>query len=123
MALPTDDERILILHNAHCSKSRAALALLEERGVQFEERRYLEKPLDRAELEDLARRLGRPVREWTRQGEDAFAAAGIGDDADEGAWLDAIAANAILMERPIVIRGSRAVVARQLTNVLALLDR
>jgi len=122
MALPPNDETILILHNARCSKSRAARALLEERGVKFEERRYLENPLSREELEDLAHRLGRPVREWIRKGEDAFAAAGIADDPDDGAWLHAIAVNPILMERPIVIRGGRAVVGRPPTNVLTLLD-
>jgi arsenate reductase (glutaredoxin) len=123
MTLPTNDDTILILHNARCSKSRAALTLLEERGIQFEERRYLENPLAREELEDLQQRLGRSVREWTRMGEDAFAAAGLGDVVDEGAWFDAIVAQPILMERPIVIRGDRAVVGRPPTNVLELLDR
>lgn len=123
MALPTDDDSVLILHNALCSKSRAVLTLLEERGVQFEERHYLDSPLSREELEDLAQRLGRPVREWTRKGENAFAAAELADVADEGAWFNAIAAQPILMERPIVIRGGRAVVGRPLTNVLELLDR
>tara|TARA_R110002096_G_scaffold100339_15_gene222467 strand:- start:8790 stop:9191 length:402 start_codon:yes stop_codon:yes gene_type:complete len=122
MALPTDDDTILLLHNARCSKSRAALKVLEERGVKFEERSYLETPLSVDELKDLAQRLGRPAREWTRKGEDAFAAAAIADSTDEGAWLDAIAAHPILLERPIVIRGGRAVVGRPLTNVLELLD-
>ena len=121
MALPTDDDTILILHNARCSKSRAVLAILEERGVPFEPRHYLEDPLTREELEDLARRLDRPVGEWTRKGEDVFAAAGIADATDEGAWFDAIAANPILLERPIVVRGSRAIVGRPPTEILALL--
>ena len=122
MVLPTDDDAILILHNAHCSKSRATLAILEQRGVRFEQRHYLDDPLSREELEDLARRLERPIREWTRQSERSFAEAGVAEDADEGVWLDAIAANPVLMERPIVVRGRRAVIARPPTNVLELLD-
>ena len=122
MALPTDDDVILLLHNARCSKSRAALAILEKRGISFEERRYLENPLSREELEDLAQRLGRPVREWTRQGEGAFAAAGVSERSGDGAWFDAIAKSPILMERPIVVRGGRAIIGRPPTDVLELLD-
>ncbi len=122
MALPTDNDAILILHNARCSKSRATLAILEERGIRFEERRYLEDPLSREELEDLQKRLDLPVREWTRQGEGEFATAGISGQSRDGAWFDAIAANPILMERPIVVRGDRAIIGRPPTNVLTLLD-
>jgi len=122
MALPNDDDSILLLHNSRCSKSRATKALLEERGVAFAERSYLEDPLSAAELEDLAQRLGRPVREWTRKGESVFAATELTDASEERAWIDAIAANPILMERPIVVRGKRAVVGRPPTNALTLLD-
>ena len=66
MALPGSDDEILLLHNPKCSKSRATLALLEERGARFSTRLYLEDPLDRAELRELARRLGRPALEFTR---------------------------------------------------------
>ena len=95
--------------------------MLEDRGARFVERDYLQDSLSREELEDVAKRLRRPVREWTRQGEDAFKQAGINDSSDEQAWLNAIAAQPILMERPIVIRGNRAVVGRPLENVLTLL--
>lgn len=98
------------------------MAILEERGVRFAQRHYLDDPLSRAELEDLAGRLGRPAREWTRQGESAFAARGLGEGSSEGEWLAAIAADPILMERPIVVRGSRACVGRPPTNVVELLD-
>ena len=56
MALPSDDESLLLLHNPRCSKSRAAQALLEERGARFELRLYLEAPLSRLELAELRRR-------------------------------------------------------------------
>jgi arsenate reductase len=56
MSLPASDDQVLLLHNPRCSKSRATEQLLVERGAAFEERRYLEDPLTRAELEQLAAR-------------------------------------------------------------------
>ena len=121
MALPDDPDRILLLHNPRCSKSRATLALLEERGVAFEQRRYLEDPLGRDELAELHRRLDHPVAEWIRRGEAAFREAGLESGSDDKALLDAIATHPILLERPIVVRGSRARVGRPPENVLELL--
>jgi arsenate reductase len=115
-----DADTLLLLHNPRCSKSRAARALLEERGVAFRERRYLEQPLSREELDELRRRLGRPAREWIRSGESAYREAGLGDDATEAALLEAVAAQPILMERPIAVCGERAVVGRPPENVLEL---
>ena len=111
----------VLIHNPRCSKSRAAKALLEERGAQFELRFYLENPLTRAELAELRRRLGRPAREWTRRGESAFAAAGLGPESDDATLLDAIAAHPELLERPILVRDERAVVGRPPEKILELL--
>ena len=122
MALPQGDDAILLLHNPRCSKSRAALALLEQRGVAFEERRYLDDPLTADELRDLQERLGRPPREWLRTGEDAWKQAGLGSDAADAAVREAIAAQPILLERPILVRGSRAAVGRPPEQILELLD-
>jgi arsenate reductase (glutaredoxin) len=112
---------LVLLHNPRCSKSRAAKALLEERGAELRLRLYLEEPLSRAELADLARRLARPAREWVRRGEAAFAAAGLGPSSDDEAVLDAIAKHAELLERPILVHGERAVVGRPPERILELL--
>ncbi len=122
MALPEGDDAILLLHNPRCSKSRAAHALLEERGVAFQERLYLDDPLTVDELLDLQQRLGRSPREWLRTGEDAWKQAGLGADADDAAVREAIAASPILLERPILVRGTRAAVGRPLEQILELLD-
>lgn len=122
MPLPTTDDDVLLLHNSRCSKSRATHALLGSRGVAFRERVYLEQPLDRAELADLRDRLGRPVREWVRAGEAAFAEAGLSKEMDEERLLDALVTHPILMERPIVVRGGRAMVGRPPEAVLALFE-
>jgi arsenate reductase len=111
-----------LLHNPKCTKSRAAKALLDERKVAYEERRYLERPLSAAELAELRRRLDRPAREWLRAGEDAFKAAGLSKNASDEEILAAMAEHPILIERPILILGSGAVVGRPTENIEALLD-
>ena len=120
-ALPASDAELILLHNPRCSKSRAAKALLEERGARFELRLYLEAPLSRLELAELRRRLDRPAREWVRSGEPAYAASGLAADSDDRAVLDAIAKHPELLERPILVRGERAVVGRPPEQILALL--
>jgi len=121
MPLP-DDDSLLLLHNPRCSKSRAALALLEERGVDFAVRAYLDEPLDASELEALRQRLGRPAGEWVRRAEQAYAEAGLDPDADEASILAAMAGHPILIERPVLVRGPRAVVGRPPERVLELLE-
>jgi arsenate reductase len=119
VALPVGE--LLLLHNPRCSKSRAARALLEERGRAFLERRYLEDPLSPAELAELASRLGRPAREWARRGEAAWREAGLDDDAGDAEILAAMAAHPVLIERPILVSGTLAVVGRPPERVLELL--
>lgn len=121
MSLLEVGDSILLLHNPRCSKSRAAHALLTDRGVAFEERRYLEQPLSREELDELRARLGRAPSEWLRRGEAAYREAGLSEASSDADRLDAIAKHPILMERPIALRGRRAVVGRPPENVLELL--
>lgn len=113
---------LTLLHNPRCSKSRAAKALLDDRGVSYREHRYLDEPLSRADLEELRRRLGRPVREWIRPKEAAYAEAGLDATSSDDAVLDAIAAHPSLLERPILVAGGRAVVGRPPEDILELLD-
>ena len=122
MQLPTSREEILLLHNPKCSKCRATLKLLEEKGVEFEERLYLEHPLDREELLELGRRLGKSMLEFTRTKQSEFAVAGLSQDSPESEILDAVVATPILMERPIVVRGDHAAIGRPPEDVLALLE-
>ena len=113
---------IVLLHNPRCSKSRQALALLQARGVAVRERRYLEQPLSRDELARLRLRLARPAGEWLRRGEAAFGEAGLSEGSSEAEILDAMARHPILIERPIALRGERAVLGRPPEEVLRLLD-
>lgn len=113
---------VTVWHNPRCSKSRGALALLEERGAEITVRRYLDDPPSREELEELLDKLGTgDPRELVRTGEKAYREEGL-RDADRGGLLDAMATHPILIERPVVIRGDRAVIGRPPERALELLD-
>jgi len=116
----SSDPEVVLLHNPRCSKSRATKALLEERGIAFQERPYLEQPLDESELRALEQALDRPLREWVRRGEAAWKEAGLGDDPSADELRAAVASHPVLMERPIVRRGDEARVGRPPTAVLEL---
>lgn len=122
MVLPNSADSIVLLHNPRCSKSRATKALLEERGVEFAVREYLEDPLTSDELRDLEKRLGRPISDWIRTGEAAYSEAGLSDGADSTALIECVAKHPICMERPIVVRGAAAAVGRPPEAVLSLLS-
>ncbi len=114
--------RVTVWHNPRCSKSRGACALLRERGVDVDERRYLDDPPTRAELEDVMRRLGvDDPRVLVRPGEAVYEELNL-DHADADGLLDAMAAHPILIERPIVIAGDRAVIGRPPERAVELLD-
>ena len=111
-----------LLHNPRCSKSRQAKALLEDAGVTFDEVQYLKHPLSEADLRALARKLGLAPLEMVRKGEEAFKQhglnqAGVSDDT----VFKAVAADPILLERPVFIAGDQAVIGRPPERVKELL--
>jgi arsenate reductase len=113
---------VTIYHNPRCSKSRQACDMLAEHGVETEVRQYLKEPPSRDELEHLMALLGiDDPRAMMRTGEPAYRELGLAD-ADRGELLEAIAAHPILLERPIVVQGDRAVIGRPPENILGLLD-
>ncbi|MEM1437278.1 MAG: arsenate reductase (glutaredoxin) [Pseudomonadota bacterium] len=112
---------LVLYHNPRCSKSRAALALLEARGVEHQVIRYLEQPLTRPELESLARQIGVAPRAMMRTKESVYGELGLASAGDE-ALFDSIAAHPKLLERPILSDGERAVIGRPPEQILTLLD-
>lgn len=113
---------ITIFHNPRCSKSRATLALLEERGVTPQIRLYLEEPPDAAELRSILRKLGIPARSLLRTGEAEYREQGLDDDSlSEDRLIEAMAATPRLIERPIVVAGRRAALGRPPEAVLEIL--
>jgi arsenate reductase len=108
--------------NPRCSKCRTAEGLLQERGVDAEIVRYLDEPPTIADLRRLMKLLGiDDPRAMMRTGEDAYKELQLGD-ADGDTLLRAITEHPILLERPIVVRGDRAVIARPPERLLELLD-
>jgi arsenate reductase len=108
--------------NPRCSKCRTARGLLAERGVQAELIEYLERAPSRADLERVLALLGTDdPRTITRTGEDLYAELGL-EGAGRDTLLEALVAHPLLIERPIVIVGDRAVVARPPERLLDLLD-
>ena len=108
---------LVIYHNPRCSKSRKALELLRQRGLEPVVVEYLKAPLDAATL----RSFGLPAREILRDGEDEYAALHLDDPRKtEDELFDAIARHPILLQRPLVVAGKRALVARPPERVNAL---
>ena len=112
---------VTVWFNPGCSKCRGARDLLAEQGVDAEFYRYLDERPSREELERVLTLLGTDdPRAIVRSGEAVYKELNL-DDADRDILLDAMVANPILIERPIVIRGDKAVVARPPEKLLDLL--
>ncbi len=119
MADPQDD--VLVYFNPNCSKCRGAKELLDEKGVDADYFRYLDEAPSREELERVMGLLGiDDPRAMMRTGESVYKELGLAD-ADRDALLDAMTQNPILIERPIVIRGDKAVIARPPEKLLDLM--
>lgn len=108
-------------HNPRCSKSRAGLALLEQRGADVQLRLYLKDAPTLAELQELQAALGLPAIEMMRRGEKTFKELELSSTTPEAELQAAMAAHPILIERPIAIAGDRAVIGRPTEAIEALL--
>ena len=114
---------VTIYHNSRCSKSRQTLALLRDRDVEPEIIEYLGAPPSALELERILSLLDMAPRDLMRRKEAPYRELGLDDPSlDRAALIDAMVANPILIERPIVISGDRAVVGRPPENVLQILQ-
>jgi len=110
-----------IFHNPKCTKSRATLALLQEHGVEPRVVEYLKTPPSAAELKAIVAKLGIKPEQLVRKGEDVYKENYAGKTLTDAQWLDALTKHPILIERPIVVSGDRAVIGRPPENVNALL--
>ncbi len=112
---------MIIYHNPRCSKSRQSLALLRENGVEPEVIEYLKSPPDAAALRDLLKQLGLCAHDILRTKEDAYVSCGLSPESTKAEILTAIVHHPILLERPIIVKGNRAVIGRPPENVRELL--
>ncbi len=110
---------VTIYHNPRCSKSRQTLELIREKGVEPQIVEYLETPPSAAELKDILSKLGKTAAEIVRKKE--AKEEGIDVDAlDNDALIEALAAHPRAIERPIVVKGAKAVMGRPPENVIDL---
>ena len=113
---------ITIYHNPKCSKSRATLELMEQHGGDFEVIEYLETPPSAKELEALLAKLGLEPEQLVRKGEEVFKTQYAGKKLTRAQWIEAMVRHPILIERPIVVSGDRAVIGRPPENVRKLFE-
>ncbi len=116
-------ERVTIYHNPNCKHSRGAMEILDSRQVEHETIEYLKNPPDRATLEKVMGMLSDPPSELVRD-DKRFKELGLKleDYQTKGAVIDLLVKHPELMQRPIIIKGGRAVIARPPEKLLPLLD-
>ncbi|MCB1437858.1 MAG: arsenate reductase (glutaredoxin) [Rhodobiaceae bacterium] len=112
---------LTIYHNPRCSKSRQTLEILRQNGREPVIVEYLKTPPDAAALKDLLSRLRLTARDVLRTGEALYRELELAGETSEDKLIAAIAAHPILLERPIVVSGKRAVIGRPPEKVLELL--
>lgn len=112
---------VTIYHNPKCTKSRGTLGLLQARGIEPRIVEYLKSPPTAGELRAIVDKLGIRPEELVRKGEDVYKAKYAGKTLTDTQWIDAMVRDPILIERPIVVRGNRAVIGRPPENVQQLL--
>jgi len=111
-----------IYHNPRCSKSRATLALLEERGIPVDVIEYLKTPPKASTVRTLLRQLELEARDIVRSGEAAFNESGLTVESPADALIGLIEHSPIVLQRPIVVYGGKARIGRPPEQVLELFD-
>ena len=108
-----------IWHNPKCSKSREAVKISQEAGVDHEIVKYLESNPTKEELKKVLKMLGfSSAREWMRTKEDIYKELDLKSVTDEEALLNAMVENPKLIERPVIIKGDKAIIGRP-TSIIA----
>lgn len=115
--------RLTVYEKRACSTCRTLASLLEERGIPFERVDYHVEPLPEAKIRELVRKAGVPARDLLRRREAIHDELGLGErEVGDDEAIALMAAHPELLQRPVVERGDRAVLARPVERVLELLD-
>jgi len=115
-------DKIRIYHNPRCSKSRQTLALIETAGIQPEIVLYLDSPPSATELKEILNKLQLRHHDLLRKNEDLYKTQNLADPGfSDQALIEVMCAHPKLIERPIVVKGSKAVIGRPPENVNILL--
>ncbi len=117
------EERFIVYHNTRCSKSREACSILEGKGIAFETVEYLKTPLDQKQIKELLKLLGAKAQDIVRKSEPLYIENYAAEKLTEAQWIKVLAQNPILIERPIVVKGNKAIVGRPPEKVLNLIKK
>lgn len=112
---------IQIYHNSRCTKSRECLAFIEESGLEYEVVKYLDTIPTFEELKEIIKKLGITPIELVRQKEKIWIADFKGKSMTDDEIIQVMVSNPILIERPIVINGQKAIIARPLEKITSVL--
>lgn len=114
-------EKITVYHNPRCSKSRCALDFLKEKQLDFDVVEYMNTPLNHSDLKQLLQYLDMHPSELARKEEADYKEHIKGRELSEDEWIEALLNYPKLIQRPIVLKGQRAVVARPTERINELL--
>ena len=114
---------LMVYEKRTCTTCRNLAELLQERGIDFDRVDFHVEPLSAEEIRELVRKTGQPARELFREREPVYTELGLGDrEVDDEEAIALMAEHTELMQRPVVVRGDRAVLARPVERVSELLD-
>lgn len=111
---------VKIYHNARCSKSRSACEILKDHNVEAEVIEYLKTPPTETEIGQILEKLGMKASEVVRKTEGLYKSNFAGKEYSESEWTRILSENPILIERPIIVHGNKAVIGRPPEKVLEL---
>ena len=112
---------MIIYHHSSCSKSRYALDLLREKKVEFEVVEYIKYPFEKEQLRDLIKKLGIHPEALIRKNEKEYKQVFPSKNISEDEWIEGMLKYPKLIQRPIVVNGDRAVIARPAERILEIL--
>jgi arsenate reductase len=113
---------MIIYYNPDCSKCQSALNILKENNCEIEIRDYLKIPPSRSEIKEILSKLNCKVLDIVRKKESLFIEKFENKNLSEEEWIDVLIKNPILIERPIVISGNKAIIGRPPEKVIDLLN-
>ena len=113
---------VTIWHNQRCSKSRAAMEILEQNNCDTEVVKYLETNPDETQIKTILKMLGITPRELMRQKEDLYKEMKLKEETNDEKLISAMAQNPKLIERPIIIKNNRAIIGRPTERIAEFLN-
>ncbi|WBV53633.1 ArsC/Spx/MgsR family protein [Chryseobacterium gambrini] len=114
---------VKVLHNGNCSKSNAVLEYLDENGVPFEIINIVEDPLSEMEIKTVLKKLNQSVFHIIRKTDKLYLENFADKNLSEEEWIKVLAENPSLIQRPIIIKGSVAMLGRPIENVKYFIEK